>query len=155
MKKSELEKILKGIQKKNGGVLRPENVVDVARKEEHPLHGSFTWDNSEAAEKWRLEEARVLIRSVTIVCLSNQEIMRTPVFVRDVSQKSDEQGYADIRGISERDSQMKTLIYELERAEGALNRALSIAEYFGIRETLEIIKEKLAEVRQLKLAANL
>ena len=155
MKKSELEKILKGIQKRNGGVLRPENVVETARPPGSALHSFFTWDDSEAAEKWRLEEARTLIRTVTIVQVNSQKLFRTPVFVRDVTIPSGEQGYSDIRGITEMEAKMKTLSYELERAEGALNRAISIAEYFGIKDVLESIKEKLEEVRKLKLVANL
>ena len=155
MNKTELEKILKGIQNKNGGILRPENVVETARPPKSSLHGFFTWDNSEAAEKWRLEEARTLIRTVTIVNVQDNEVFWTPVFVRDITIPSDEQGYRDIRGISEMESKMQTLLYELERAEGALKRVLSIADFFGIKNILESIKEKLEEVRKLKLVANL
>jgi hypothetical protein len=48
------------------GLLTPENVVRAAEHPEHPLHNRFTWDNTEAAAKWRLAEAANLIRSVKI-----------------------------------------------------------------------------------------
>ena len=52
---------LERIAKANGGVLRAEDVVESARNERSPLHASFTWDNDEAAERWRLHQARNLI----------------------------------------------------------------------------------------------
>ena len=48
------------------GALTPENVVRAAEHPEHPLHNRFTWDNTEAAARWRLHEAANLIRSVKI-----------------------------------------------------------------------------------------
>jgi hypothetical protein len=43
------------------------DVVAAAKDPNSPLHDKFTWDNGEAAEKWRLQEAQVLIRSFVIV----------------------------------------------------------------------------------------
>jgi hypothetical protein len=48
------------------GLLKPAEVVNAARSEESPLHHCFCWDDNEAAEKWREEQARQLIRSVRI-----------------------------------------------------------------------------------------
>lgn len=53
---------LERIAKEGGGILTAEAVVEAARDEDSPLHASFTWDNSEAAAKWRLHQARNLIR---------------------------------------------------------------------------------------------
>jgi len=50
------------IVERHGGVLRPEDVVDEARDPRSPLHDQFDWDDSEAAHKWRLHQARNLIR---------------------------------------------------------------------------------------------
>lgn len=44
------------------GTLTPELVVDVARDPEHPLHTRFEWDDSIAAEKWRLTQAGEILR---------------------------------------------------------------------------------------------
>jgi hypothetical protein len=57
---------LRRLQKAGGGKLDPRAVVDAARAADNPLHGDFTWDDTEAAEKWRLEQAREIIR-VTVV----------------------------------------------------------------------------------------
>jgi hypothetical protein len=51
----------------NGGHVTPEVVVDDARPDEAALHPCFVWDDYEAAEKYREEQARSLIRSVRVV----------------------------------------------------------------------------------------
>jgi hypothetical protein len=52
---------------KRRGVIQPQAVVKAARNPKSPLHQLFTWDNSKAAEQWRLEEARRLLRTYVIV----------------------------------------------------------------------------------------
>ena len=48
------------------GKLTPKIVLDEARDEEHPLHSRFDWDDTTAAEKWRLNQAHELIQSVKV-----------------------------------------------------------------------------------------
>lgn len=43
------------------------DVVDAARPKESPLHRFFEWDNGKAARKFRIEQARWLVRSVRVV----------------------------------------------------------------------------------------
>jgi len=49
----------------------PPAVVDAARAEDSPLHRYFTWDDGAAAEKWRLDEARKLVRSIHVVVVGD------------------------------------------------------------------------------------
>lgn len=44
------------------GRITPASVLDEARDEASPLHPHFEWDDSEAAEQYRLVQARGLIR---------------------------------------------------------------------------------------------
>jgi len=53
------------IAAKHGGVLEPAAVVQAARRKSSPLHSKFEWNNSTAAEAYRLWQARQLI-SVTV-----------------------------------------------------------------------------------------
>lgn len=56
------------ISRKNGGVVLPEAVVEFAKDPETALHSRFDWDDSEAAAKWRLVQARQVIRlELTVV----------------------------------------------------------------------------------------
>ena len=52
---------------REAGPITPRSVVDAARDEASPLHGAFEWDDTEAADRYRLQQARVLIVSVRIV----------------------------------------------------------------------------------------
>ena len=57
---------LLAIRDANDGVLTPEIVVDVARDPAHPLHSRFEWDDSVAAEKYRRDQAHVLIQKAKV-----------------------------------------------------------------------------------------
>jgi len=46
------------------GTLTPALVVQTARDPDHPLHARFEWDDTVAAEKYRLTQGGELIRSI-------------------------------------------------------------------------------------------
>lgn len=54
------------LTKVNGG-LTAENVVGSARSKKSPLHDFFEWSDSVAAERYRLEQARHLMRCVIVM----------------------------------------------------------------------------------------
>lgn len=66
---------------KANGELTPGAVVQVARDPKHPLHNRFEWDDSVAAEKYRLDQARQLIRVVKVTETRGNELLRTREFV--------------------------------------------------------------------------
>ncbi len=45
----------------------PLKIVEVARNENHPLHGEFEWDDEKSAHEHRLLQARNLIVKVKII----------------------------------------------------------------------------------------
>lgn len=51
----------------NNGRLEAANVVEASKEPEAPLHHEFEWDDKTAADKWRLDQAGYLIRSITIL----------------------------------------------------------------------------------------
>lgn len=57
------------------GMLTPAAVVDEARPEDSVLHPDFEWDDAQAAEKYRRQQARQMIGAVCIV----QEEPKAPV----------------------------------------------------------------------------
>jgi hypothetical protein len=58
------------VRKKHRGRLKPEDVVDFARNPKTQLHKCFEWDDTEAAQRFRLMQAREVIR-VAVVVLPN------------------------------------------------------------------------------------
>lgn len=63
-KASRIARELRRIAKENGGLLLPETVVREARTKSSPLHSRFEWDDGEAADRYRIWQARQLIRVV-------------------------------------------------------------------------------------------
>jgi hypothetical protein len=78
------------------GKLSPLDVVEAARAKDSPIHGCFDWDDTEAANKWRLEQARELIRRVKIEIQYEETTIRTVKYVRDLNEKPDECGYQNL-----------------------------------------------------------
>lgn len=69
-KKADPQKIgdaLAKIAAQQKGRLTPPAVVEAAREARHPLHKHFEWDDAVAAQSYRLDQARMLIRSVALV----------------------------------------------------------------------------------------
>lgn len=70
------------LRKEAKGELTPEDVVKDARNDNSPLHSFFEWDDGEAAEKFRLQQARGLIRAVVAVYVSDDKpAVRQKVYV--------------------------------------------------------------------------
>ena len=61
------------------GRLTPEIIVNGARSPTSPLHDLFEWDNTAAAEKWRLHQAREIVckLQINIGTEDNPKMVRT------------------------------------------------------------------------------
>lgn len=70
------------LQRKQNGPLEPETIVEAARNEKSVLHAHFEWDDGVAAGHYRTDQARELVRSLTIdVSRSNLETRPVRAFV--------------------------------------------------------------------------
>lgn len=100
---------LKRIAKQHGGVLQPEDVVEFARNPDTALHGHFDWEDTSAAAKWRLHQARNVIR-VNVEVLEGS---KDPVKVF-VSLKSDRgvNGYRPLVSVMSNHEQRAELLQQ-------------------------------------------
>jgi tRNA A37 N6-isopentenylltransferase MiaA len=57
---------------KEDGNISLERLVEQAKPKDAPLHKEFTWNDSKAAEKWRLNEARYLVKAIEVVHENSQ-----------------------------------------------------------------------------------
>lgn len=73
---------LEEIAKRHNGILRPVDVVNEARSEKHPLHNAFEWDDTVAAEAYRIEQAKELIRVQVVVIGNNPTPVRAFINLR-------------------------------------------------------------------------
>lgn len=71
---------LTSIQEAAGGILLPADVVRFARENASAeLHSQFTWDDTDAAEKFRLDQARQVIRAHVVIIGSDPTPIRAQV----------------------------------------------------------------------------
>jgi len=55
------------------GTLSAGLVLKEAKKKRHPLHAYFNWDDTNAAKKWRLHQANMLIVRAQIIITDHEE----------------------------------------------------------------------------------
>ena len=48
-------------------LLQPQDLIDAAEPPDSELHDLFEWDDTIAARKWRLNQARKLIKSIEVI----------------------------------------------------------------------------------------
>lgn len=111
------------------GLLLPPAVVDAARDPKSPLHDHFTWDDGEAAEKYRLVEARSLIARVKVQMVgANSESYNVRQFAH---LSTDKRGYRNLSDVAKAPDMVTVLRQDLARD---LQRA--VAKY---RATVAVI----------------
>lgn len=64
---------LEALRIRNNGHLTPRAVVAAARPKRSPLHPAFEWDDQKAAESFREDQARYVLRQITVVVEGNDE----------------------------------------------------------------------------------
>lgn len=79
----EVRKELERIYKRDGALTATAVLKEAAQKGS-PLHEHFTWDDSEAAQQWRLVQARNLIKRVKVISPAGTEerIIHVPSITR-------------------------------------------------------------------------
>lgn len=116
-----------GELKSKSGNLKAEEVVEFAKDPKTALHKRFTWDDTKAAAKWRLEQARGIIRVYVIVHAETQK--KCKAFI-SLSPDRGKAGYTD----------METIMCSPRKREQMLQDALA---------ELRILKTKYAHLTEL------
>jgi hypothetical protein len=144
---------LREIADANAGDLTADAVVEAARPKDSPLHGFFEWDNRQAADSYRLTQARTLIRKVrievgTLTPISFHPDMlrppipeavsvRVPAFVRKPNLPSGEQGYVDVRALArDPEAAREALLAEFAQVGALLRRARGLALALGLADAV-------------------
>ena len=140
--------ILREILKKNGD-LTPALVVEAARDESHPLHTRFEWNDTVAAEKYRLVQGSQIIRSCKVV-IENQEESE-PIWVRafvskfeldDGSGEDDLAGsYQTVESVVSSDITRSAWFRSLERDWQALRRRAGASREFAALVLGDLLEE--------------
>ena len=122
---------LKKIAAKHGGKLYPRDVVEEARNPESPLHKSFEWDDTAAAEQWRIEQARRLIQVSVTVLEGSKEPIRA--FVSLTTDRKDGGGYLLVEKVLSSKKQTEQMLKD-----AAAELQLFTLKYNTIKELTEV-----------------
>ena len=49
------------------GRLNAQELINISRNQDSPMHNCFLWDNRKASEKWRCQQAKVLISALRVI----------------------------------------------------------------------------------------
>lgn len=128
------------------GELTPPALTEAAQSKKSPLHELFQWDNSKAADEYRLWQARQLIASlvVRVVDSSNQTPVRAFVNVR----KADgERAYVATEDARDdpflRKQMLDRALAELVRWRAAY---IALAEFSGVHDAINEAQMHIEEV---------
>ena len=132
------------LREKMRGELTPEDILADAKHDNSPLHSFFEWSDSAAAQQYRLQQARGLIRSVVAVYVQpDRPAIRTRAYVH-VARPGDEPHY---REASHAMSQKSTRDDVLKRALGELigwqRRYSELLEFAEFCDTIDQLRLKL------------
>jgi transposase len=84
-RKADAQKIGEALHKitNAAGKRTPHAVVEAARAEKHVLHRHFEWKDAIAAEAYRLDQARALIRCIDVVTNDDEPPMRAFISITE------------------------------------------------------------------------
>lgn len=108
----------------------PQAILEKARDESTELHKCFTWDDSIAAEKWRITEARLVTRQLVI---KEVEVPKDRPEVRLFYKTDNESGYKPTEIIVQKEDEYKQLLANAYRELRAFK-----AKYSMLKELQEI-----------------
>jgi len=133
--------------KKKKGILRAEDVVDFARDETTALHEQFEWDDGAAAEAYRIEQARRIIRVTVTVIRHEEKDYRVRTFVSlTPDRKLEKGGYRatyDVMGDAEHRAQL--LADALAELQTFRKKYAILKELSGVFEEIEKLKARKAK----------
>lgn len=84
--------LLTRMARRNGGMLLVDDVLKEAQNEDSILHKHFVWDDSEAAELYRKQQARALIQRCKIQMVESEPV-EIRAFVSLPTDRSNGGGY--------------------------------------------------------------
>ena len=116
-----------------------QQIVDIARDEDSVIHKYFEWDDSIAGEKYRLQQAQVMVRNFVLVKPINEEKPEEKVTYRLVqADSSRESKYEPVSFfLKNEDEYQKLLKRALAQLESFKQAYKSLVELDGVFEEID------------------
>lgn len=123
------------------GKLTAEHILSESRDPQAVLHPIFNWDDEQAAEQYRLNQARTILNNIQVKTITNGEPKLISVY--EVVNKGENRTYKNIESMSPSDVDYvkKVALRELNSAKQKLERFEQFNESVGnIEQAIEGIE---------------
>lgn len=150
------------LERANGAV-KPADVVAAAEPITSPLHPLFTWDDTAAAQAYREDEARNIIRSVRIICTdipaAEQPVIRAHVNVKahDTEKEFEGNAYISMTRATEDDAYRQQMLTNARSEIVSWQRRYDdLLQFTGkasqIKEVVESLDEEITKEKRKRKA---
>ena len=137
----EERKLLTDMARRNGGVLKVEDVITEASKADSILHKHFEWDNTKAAESYRKEQARSLIQRCKITLVEGEPVS-VRAFVSLPTDRESGGGYRLTSEVISNESQKEELLRDIQLTIARWSQKLHLLDQ-DIAELLEEVDNRI------------
>ena len=124
-------------QIERNSTITPEHVVEYAeRHKDSELYKCFEWDDKEASKKWRLNQARLIITSITLEIKEEpKKVQRVYVNVKD--KDTEERTFKSINEVLKNDEEYQQLIDKAKKElEGCRDRYADLLEKEDLKDII-------------------
>ena len=125
------------------GEIRPQDVLEESKDINSPIHDYFDWDDKSAANKWRIDQARRMIRYVLVIIQTDDGPKETRAMVSVSSEEVRGKRYVSIAKAMSNDNYRAQMISEaLRKAHSWKENYKKLKELKPIFEVIDKFKIK-------------
>lgn len=146
--RAELERL------KVDGIIRPDDVVSAAESEESPLHSWFEWDDGEAAQQYRLDQARKLLRVYVVMDTPESNPVRALVSL--TTDRRNGGGYRTVADVMSDDALRAQMLHDaLTQLRNMQDRYRNLQALSGVWKAVDAAEAKVSSVAKKSPARKL
>ena len=135
------------------GVYTPDGIVEAARDPANPLHPQFEWDDTVAGHRYRLNQARALIRvcqpKVEYITVEQEQPTEVEVIVlHDPRVNPQTQAYvSSVDLIADCNASLEAVLLELRAVNSAVTRLARVASALGVDCPTDALEAEIMKLR--------
>lgn len=133
----EIEKL----EKENEGALLPSTIVRAAKPKNSKLHPCFEWDNRKAADAYRENQARELLRKITIVYIDDNDKKDEIRAFHNIKHENNESYYTSIERVVNDEELQENVLDQIKAELIAIKRKYKQFQSPELQKIWELIDE--------------
>lgn len=136
------------------GSITPAHIVDFARSTKSPLHRFFEWDNTKAAERYRLDQARGMVQRVRLRMVVQGRRTAVPVRVYTSVTKRGVRQYAPTEEVIADRVTAEQVLEEMREDLQQMIARFKTYEFLATRKGVQALRAALRELDGIEVPAE-